>query len=150
MVPAYASLIAAQAEVDAIARLVGARADGWGTYGQGKKYMRSGSQPEPAKSNPNSLWSLLALIVIAFGLLRVAFSDGIPPVMQLLAGLAGLLLWGGVTGAAVGHEVTQNGRMARRGAIIGAIIGAVAFVVIAALLYFAVIILAWRGITVAA
>jgi hypothetical protein len=70
--------------------------------------------------------------------------------MQLLAGLAGLLLWGGVTGAAVGHEVTQNGRMARRGAIIGAIIGAVAFVVIAALLYFAVIILAWRGITVAA
>jgi regulator of RNase E activity RraB len=48
MIPTYASLLAAQAELDAIARPLGANTDGWGTYGGGKRYTMSRLKPEPA------------------------------------------------------------------------------------------------------
>ena len=69
-----------------------------------------------------SLLLAMTTLAISFGLLRMAFSSGKSPALQILAGLVGLLLCGGVVGAAVGHAVkTAHGSMARRGAIVGAI-----------------------------
>ncbi len=128
MIPTYPSLRAAQIELDAIARPLGASADGWGTYGGGKNYTRSGLQPEPAKRRwfQYSLRSLLVAVPtlgISLGMFYVAFSTGFTPVIQLLAALLGLLLFGGVIGAAVGYaEDPEHGSMVRQRAIFGAIL----------------------------
>lgn len=155
MIPTYASLIAAQAELDAVARSLGARADGWGTYGKGKKYARSGSQPEPAESPPNrrlfqySLWPLFlatTLLSIAFGLFRVAFSHDFPLEIQFLALLAGLLVCGGGIGVAVWQIITTQ-KLSMDVQV--AITVAVVFVVISLLSYFAVIYWIWKDFSVA-
>ena len=137
MIPTYDSLITAQAELDAIARPLGAYVDGWGTYGRGKQYTMRGSQSEsqpirrPFQYSLRSLLLATTLLGTAFGLFRVVFSTGFPLATRFFALLGGLLLCGGVTGAAVGHTFnTQQGSMAERGAMIGAIV----FVVVPLLL----------------
>ncbi len=63
------------------------------------------------------------VLAAAFSLFRVAFSSDLPRGVQILALVCGLLLCGGVIGAAVGHAfMTPHGSMAKRGAIIGVIV----------------------------
>ena len=72
MIPTYPSVIAAQGELDAIARPLGAFTDGWGTYGGGEQYMMTEPEPEPQSAAPKparrrfqfSLRTLLLLPVI--------------------------------------------------------------------------------------
>lgn len=75
MVPAYPSLIAAQAELDVIARALGAHMDGWGTYGGGEQYTMTGLESESASPKSKlpryrcSLWPLFVGGLVAVPLL---------------------------------------------------------------------------------
>ena len=91
---------------------------------------RSGNRRDPPTTERNiryqfSLRSLLLAtlaLALAFGLFRLTLSSDLPLVVKTLAGLSGLLLCGGVSGAAVGHAFQmRDGSMAKRGAIVGAI-----------------------------
>ena len=70
MIPAYPSLMAAQAELDAIARPLGAYADGWGTFGGGDQYTMTDAEPAAAVPLPPrrffqySLRSLLVIVTV--------------------------------------------------------------------------------------
>ena len=151
----YQSLLAAQAELDAIARPLGAFADGWGTYGShGKKYTRSGLQTEPVHRRwfQFSLRSLLVAVPvlgISCGLLCVAFSTGFPAANRFFAGLGGLLLCGGVIGAAVGYaEDPEHGSMIRQRAIFGAVLFP-AILLLCAAGFALILCLLWRNVGVA-
>jgi hypothetical protein len=148
MIPAYPSLMAAQAELDTIARPFGAYADGWGTYGRGKRYTMSGSQPEPANRrwcqyNHRSLLAATLALGILFGLSCVAF--GLPLAICFLAAIVGLPLCGGVSGAAVGYAVDpRHGSMVRQGAIVGAIAVAVSLLLYAMIEVFLLCLMLWN------
>ncbi len=67
MIPTYQAVIAAQAELDAIARPLGAYADGWGTLGDGEQYTMTGLESEPVAPKParrRFQFSLRTLLVI--------------------------------------------------------------------------------------
>ena len=74
MVPTYEAVIAAQAELHAIARSLGAYTDGWGTFASGKQYTMTETEPMSAAPPPPrrrfqySLRTLL-LFVTAFAVL---------------------------------------------------------------------------------
>lgn len=83
---------------------------------------------------------------VSCGLFCVAFSGGFSTAIRFFAGLGGLLLCGGVIGAAVGYaEDPEHGSMIRQRAIFGAILFASMLLLAAAALVL-IVVLAWRNI----
>ena len=128
MVASYASVKSAQAELDVIARSTGACTDRWGAYGKNKKYVMSGSEPESARRrwfqySRRSLIVAMPILAIAMAMLYAAYSSEFSLAVRLVVALTGLLLTGGLAGAAVGYaEDPQYVSMVRQRAISGAIL----------------------------
>ena len=51
--PDLPGVIAAQAELDAVARPLGAYTDRWGTFGDGEQYTMTGLESSPSHRSPN-------------------------------------------------------------------------------------------------
>jgi hypothetical protein len=81
MVPAYPSLIAARAELDAVARPLAAYTYGWGTSAGGEQYTMT--EPEPAPPKPQLRWCQYSL--------RSLFTGGLVAVPLLFFGTPHLL-----------------------------------------------------------